>query len=153
MDDAEAQLQVFIDRFDPAIAALARATRVKFRQRFPTAWELVFDNYNACGIGYSTHEKASGVIVSLVLYPRWVTMFFMRGVNLPDPTGRLVGSGSQVRSIRLTSADVFDAPDVKDLIDAAVAASRWPLPEPPGRMLIRTVVAKRRSRRPGPEIH
>ena len=37
----------FIARFDPSIARLVRASRTALRKRFPTAVELVYDNYNA----------------------------------------------------------------------------------------------------------
>ena len=53
------QLAGFISRFDPAIAALARAARVRLRRRFPTAVELVYDNYNALAIGWGPTERAS----------------------------------------------------------------------------------------------
>jgi hypothetical protein len=36
-----------------------------------------------------------------VLYPRWVRFFFLEGVAIDDPEGRLEGTGNQVRSIRL----------------------------------------------------
>ena len=51
MNEAEAQLQGFIDRFEPAIAALARACRTRLRARFSAAFELVYDNWNALAIG------------------------------------------------------------------------------------------------------
>jgi hypothetical protein len=87
--DPEAELQGFIDRFDPAIAAIARACRPKVRARLPNALELVYDNYGALAIGYGVSEKASGAIVSIVLYPRLVRFFFLRGARLPDPEQRL----------------------------------------------------------------
>jgi hypothetical protein len=45
------QLAGFIARFDPQVAKLVRAARVVLRKRWPTAVELVYDNYNALAIG------------------------------------------------------------------------------------------------------
>ena len=53
------QLETFIDKFDPANQSLIRATRKRLRKRFPTAHELVYDNYNFFVIGYSPTERAS----------------------------------------------------------------------------------------------
>ena len=62
-----AQLAGFIARFNPAIAKLVRAARVRLRKRLPTAVELVYDNYNALAIGYGPNERRSEAIVSLVV--------------------------------------------------------------------------------------
>ena len=43
----------FIAKFDPATAKLLRQARLALRKRFPTAVELVYDNYNALAIGWS----------------------------------------------------------------------------------------------------
>ena len=47
------QLASFIAKFDPAIAKLARAARAALRKRFPSAMELVYDNYQFLAIGYA----------------------------------------------------------------------------------------------------
>ena len=76
--DAERQLKAFIGKFDPKDQQLIRAVRRALRQWFPTAHELVWDNYNFFVIGYSPTERPSDSIVSLrrsgqrsrpVLYP------------------------------------------------------------------------------------
>ena len=48
------------------------------RARLPGATELVYDTYNALAIGFGPSEKASDAIFSIVLYPRYVTLFFCR---------------------------------------------------------------------------
>lgn len=44
--DAERQLATFIRKFSPIDQRLIRAVRNALRNRFPTANELVYDNYN-----------------------------------------------------------------------------------------------------------
>ncbi|MFO0985309.1 MAG: hypothetical protein U1E76_26860 [Planctomycetota bacterium] len=100
-DSPAQQLARCIAKYDAAIGTLARAARAKLRKRWPTAVELVYDNYNALVIGFGPSDRASQAIVSLALYPRWVTLFFLRGAELEDRDGLLRGSGRQVRSIVL----------------------------------------------------
>ena len=69
-------------------------------------------------------------------------------VGLPDPHGLLEGSGSQVRGVRLQPISRLEAPEVGALIDAAVAAAS-PLPASgEQRLIIKSISAKQRPRRP-----
>ncbi len=148
--DPEKQLDSFLDKYSPEIAAVGRATRARMRKLLPTAHELVYDNYNALAIGYSPTEKASDGIFSIALYTRWVRLFFLQGAGLPDPDGPLEGSGSTVRSIRLTSgAADLDKPAVKKLIAVALKAAKTPIDPKvgPGTLLIKSISAKQRPRR------
>ena len=55
--EAERQLKSFIAKFEPALQTLIRAVRKTLRKRFPTAYELVYDNYNFFVIGYGPTER------------------------------------------------------------------------------------------------
>ena len=147
----ERQLDAFLDKYSPEIAAVGRAPRARMRKLLPTAHELVYDNYNALAIGYSPTERASDGIYSIALYPRWVTLFFLQGAGLPDPGGLLEGGGSTVRSIRLTGgASDLDKPAVKTLIAVALKAARVPIDPKTGGtgslLLIKSISAKQRPR-------
>ena len=65
--NAETQLRSFIDKFAPEDQRLIRAVRAAVRRRFPTANELVWDNYNFFVIGYSPTERPTDSIVSIAL--------------------------------------------------------------------------------------
>src|SRR5688572_13321308 len=93
------QLAAFIARFDPAAASLIRASRRTMRRRFPTAIELVYDNYNFLAIGYCSTERASDCIVSLAAAANGVGLSFYHGATLPDPEKILQGSGKQNRFV------------------------------------------------------
>jgi hypothetical protein len=145
---AEAQLRAFVAKFDPKHKALIRAVREALRHRFPTAFELVYDNYNFFVIGYSPTERPSDAIVSLTANASGVGLCFLRGASLPDPKRILQGSGNQTRFIRVPSAHVLSSPDVKDLFDAAVRQSGAPFRTTGrARLIIRSVSAKQRPRR------
>lgn len=150
--DAEARLEGMIDKFDPAVAAQFRRALARVKPLVPGAVLLVYDNFNALGVGFATSEKASAVAISVVAYPRWVTLFFLRGAGLPDPAGLLQGSGSTVRSIRLDAElSQLDDPRVHALIDQALDRSEPPFdPAAEQRLVIRSVSAKQRPRRKEP---
>jgi len=144
------QLAGFIAKFDPAIAKLVRQARTALRKRFfPTAVELVYDNYNALAIGYSPNERASEVVVSLAVYARGVSLYFIQGANVRDPHKLLEGSGNQGRFVRLQNAAQLDQPAVAALLGTAIRYGKTPLPAV-GRVytVIKSISAKQRPRRP-----
>ena len=77
---ASAQVAGFIARFDPSVARVVRSARTMLRKRMPTAIELVYDNYNALAIGFSSTARTSDVIVSLAVYARGVKLIMVRRV-------------------------------------------------------------------------
>jgi len=137
----------FIAKFDPDIADLVRACRTVLRRRFSTAFELVYDNYNALAIGYCASERTSSCIVSIAVYPKSVGLSFYYGAALMDPAGLLQGSGKQNRFIRLPNAATLNNPAVKALIDAAIVNSKTDLPQTGAiRTIIKSVSVKQRPR-------
>lgn len=146
---SEARLRSFLARYDPTVARAARRARARLRRLLPGAVELVYDNYNALAIGFSPTERASDVICSIALYPRWVSLFFMRGAELPDPDRRLRGAGRRVRHLVLTRAELLDEPPVRRLVASAVASHPTRLPGfARRRVVIKSVSKKQRPRRP-----
>ena len=153
--DAERQLKKFIAKFEPKHQTLIRTARGVLRRRFPTACELIYDNYNFFVIGYSATERASDAIVSLTAAANGLGLCFIHGAKLPDPDKLLLGSGSQTRFIRLDSTRVLQRPNVKALISAAIDRAKTPLPESGrGALIIKSVSAKQRPRRrPEPQAN
>jgi hypothetical protein len=143
------QLDAFIDRFTPEVASMARRALAKMRKLTPGSLELVYDNYNALAIGFSPTERAGDGIFSIALFPPHVSLFFLQGAKLPDPTKRLRGSGNVVRHIVLQDMNVFEEGDVRTLILLALARSKVALdPKQKRRLIIKAISAKQRPRRP-----
>lgn len=143
----EAQLESFIEKFDPKDQAVLRAVRKALRKRLPTANELVYDNYNFFVIGYSPSERPSDTICSIAAAANGVGLSFYHGADLPDPHRLLRGSGTQNRFVRLESAATLQRPEVEALIAAAVKLAK-PLPASgKGKLIIRSISAKQRPRR------
>jgi hypothetical protein len=148
---AEQQLAAFIRKFSPIDQRLIRAGRTALRKRFPTANELVYDNYNFFVIGYSPTERPSDAIVSMAARANGIGLCFIHGARLPDPNKVLLGSGNQTRFIRLDSPQILERPEVKALVAAAIAHARAPLPVAGrGKLIIRSVSGKQRPRRKPP---
>lgn len=143
------ELDGFIARYAPEIAAQMHSAISRMRARLPGATLLVYDNYNALAVGFASGDKVRDIILSLAAYPRWVTLFFLHGVTLDDPHKRLEGAGNQVRSIRLASAETLGDPIVEALIADALTRAHRPLdPDATGKIVIKTVSARQRPRRP-----
>ena len=143
------QWAAFLSKYDPKIAALARAAVARMRKYVPGAVEIVYDNYNALVVGFGPSERASEAVLSIALYPRWVTLFFLKGAVLADPDRLLKGSGTRVRHIVLDEVAVLDRPPVRALIRQALSHADPPIDaKARRRMAIRSVSAKQRPRRP-----
>jgi hypothetical protein len=140
-------LASFLGRFRPEIAALARAARAKLRRRLPGAIEMVYDNYNALAIGFSPTERPSDAILSIVVFPKRVSICFLQGKHLPDPHRVLVGDGNRVRFIRLDeAAAILDTAPLRALVSEAIAFGETPFAGK-GRLVVRAIATKQRPRR------
>ena len=141
------QLSGFLAKFNPPIAKLAKAARARLRKRLPGAIEMVYDNYNALVIGFSPTERPSDAILSLVIFPKRVSVCFLQGKHLPDPQRVLVGAGNQVRFIRLDEdAAILDTAPLRALVAEAIAFGETPF-RGKGRLVIRAIMKTQRPRR------
>lgn len=149
-DDSPAvQVAGFISKFEPAIAKIVRESRSALRKQFPSANELIYDNYNALAIGYSPSERISEVVFSLAVFPRWVDLYFMHGKSLSDPTGLLQGNGTQGAFIRLKDASTLKLPAVNRIISEALKHSSLAFPSSgKGKTIVKSISARQRPRRP-----
>jgi len=143
------QLNSFLAKYNPEISSLARRVLVKMRKRLPNSIEMVYDNYNALAIGFVPNLRPSDAIFSIVLYPRYVTLFFLQGAGVPDPHGRLEGSANRVRHVRLETPATLDDPEIVSLMNTALHRAKVPFDlKQRHQLMIKSVSAKQRPRRP-----
>ncbi len=148
----EQQLKGFIAKFEPKHQTLIRAVRRALRKRFPTADELVYDNYNFFVIGYSPTERSSDAIISVAAAANGLGLCFIQGAKLSDPNKILLGSGRQTRFIRLESAKTLALREVEALLRAAADHAKTPLRSSGrGKLIIKSISAKQRPRRKVPQ--
>jgi hypothetical protein len=145
--DPETQLKGFVGKFDSSMQAMIRSVRAALRRRFPTANELVYDNYNFFVIGYCSTERPSDAIVSMAADANGAGICFIHGATLEDPKKVLLGSGKQTRFIRVKSLSVLKQPEVQALLTAAAEQAKVPFPaKGRGSLIIRSVSKKQRPR-------
>ncbi|HET7460838.1 MAG TPA: DUF1801 domain-containing protein [Longimicrobium sp.] len=146
----QAQLDGFLTRYTPDIAAQTVEALRRLRAQVPGAVEMVYDNYNALVIGFGATERASEAVLSIAVMPRWVDLCFIHdAASLPDPEGLLQGSGKVARHVVLHDPADLEKPAIRALIGHAVAGSPRPFDTAaPGRMVIKSISAKQRPRRP-----
>jgi len=138
----EAYLDKAIDRYPPEVAATARAGLKKLRARFPGARQLVYERLRSLPIGFAPAERG-GTVFSLVLYPRWVRFFFLEGVAIDDPEGRLEGTGNVVRSIRVDGrAEILDDPYIRGLMAQALKVADADLKTGSCQVVLRSTITK-----------
>jgi len=149
VSDPDSQLASFVAKFTPEIGERGRLVIEELRRRLPGAIVLVYDNYNALAVGFGPSERASDAILSVALYPRWVSLFFLQGRHLNDPAGLLKGSGTVARHVVLNDHNDLDLPEISALINQALATAKITIPpEQVGRIIIKSVSQKQRPRRP-----
>jgi hypothetical protein len=144
------QLEGFIAKYSPEVAAEGRVALRKLRALVPGAVQMVYDNYQFLVVGFGPSERASDAVISLVFAPRWLSVCFLQnGPQLPDPAKLLRGSGNVVRNVRLASAKDLDTPPIRALISAALDRARVPIdPKGRGKLVVKSISAKQRPRRP-----
>lgn len=150
MPSAQQQLDGFLRKYSSQIGNLGRSVILHLRKRLPGAICLIYDNYNALAVGFGPGRKSGDIVISIALYPRWVTLFFMHGATLPDPDGLLEGKGARIRSLRLTEGiATLNCAAVEGLITAAVLQAGWRLePGAAGELVVQSISAKQRPRKP-----
>jgi hypothetical protein len=143
VSDEEAYLDKAIGRYSPEVAATARAGLRKLRTRYPGARQTVYERRQSLPIGFAPAERGSAVF-SLVLYPRWVRFFFLEGVAIDDPEGRLEGTGSQVRSIRVDErATILEDPYILGLMEQALRVAGADLKTGSGEVVLKSRIVAR----------
>ena len=141
MAGEKAYLDRAIGRYPPAVASTARASLKKLNARFPGARRVVYERRQSLPIGFAPADRGAAVF-SLVLYPRWVRFFFLEGVAIDDPQGRLEGTGSQVRSLRVPEgAEIFDDPYIRGLMAQALKVAGADLKTGRGQIVLRSKIA------------
>lgn len=146
MTGDDAYLEKAIDRYSPSVSATARVALKKLGARFPGAIRSVYERRASLVIGLSP-AAGGGAVFSLVLYPRWVRFFFLEGVAIEDPEGRLEGGGSQVRSLRVDErAAILDDEYIRALMAQAVTIAGADLRKGSGEIVLKSKLAASGSR-------
>lgn len=103
---------------EPRHAHLLCAVRERVRELHPGVVEVARPGDRAVSWGWGP-KKMSEAYVFAQPYKHHVNLGFYRGAILPDPQGRLQGSGKALRHVSLTRIEQLDDLAVRALLLAA----------------------------------
>lgn len=85
----------------------------------PDACEVVRMGDRAATYGLGPKKMIEGYVYILP-HTSWVNLGFFHGGDLPDPEGRLEGTGKKLRHVKIRAVDEADNPGTHTLIKAAL---------------------------------
>ena len=108
-----------LDATAPAVAESARALRLTVLEGFPDAVETfdAADGLLAIGTGRSMRD----FVFAIIPHKAHVNLQLADGVDLPNPDGRIEGTGKRVRHVKVRSVEDARAPWVRAAIAAQLA--------------------------------
>jgi hypothetical protein len=113
-DDAE--VDHLLAEHPDAVAATAREVRRAVLDAHPQLVERVRHGWHS--INY--RDPAAGFVCAVFPLADGVQLVFEHGARLPDPEGRLTGTGRQVRMLHFAAGAGVDPADVTHFLDLAV---------------------------------
>ncbi len=92
---------------------------------YPTANELIYDNYNALAFGWSVTDRVGHLFCTIAVGRTSgnIHFGFYWGASLSDPKKFLIGKGNQYRYILVKNVDAFPKAYMKKLMKEAYANS------------------------------
>jgi hypothetical protein len=108
-----------LDAAAPVVAESARALRLTVLEGFPDAVETfdAADGLLAIGTGRSMRD----FVFAIIPHSAHVNLQLADGVDLPNPDGRIEGTGKRVRHVKVRSVEDARAPWVRAAIAAQLA--------------------------------
>jgi hypothetical protein len=140
------RLVEFLSAYDASVSKLALKLRALVLEEAPEAVEAIYDAYNAVALGFSFTGKFKDSFIHIATYTKHVNLGFNRGATLPDPHKVLLGTGNQIRHIKIASEQDLKKPYLRDYIRAAVGQFEKPsgLPDLPESVVRGNYPVKRR---------
>jgi hypothetical protein len=111
-----------LDEAAPAVAAIARALRLTVLEGFPGAIET-FDRADGL-LAFGTGRSMRDFRFAIIPHKAHVNLQLADGVDLPNPDGRIEGTGKRIRHVKVHSVEEAGAPWVRGAIAAQVAHPR-----------------------------
>lgn len=108
-----------LDLTAPAVADIARALRLAVLAGFPDAVET-FDPADGL-LAFGTRQSMRDLLFAIIPHRAHVNLQFADGVDLPNPDGRIEGTGKRIRHVKVRSVEETHAPWLRAAIAAEVA--------------------------------
>ena len=123
--DQTKDLIKFLAPFGGEIRELVLWLREFVWDLYPTANELIYDNYNALAFGWSPTDRVGHTFCSIAVgrTTKNVHFGFYWGSEIEDPEKKLIGEGSQYRYLLVKNKNSFPKTYVRKLLKEAYANS------------------------------
>ena len=103
---------------DPAVAAAARAVERLVIDALSGA-VVQFDPGNGL-LAIGTSLKMRDLLFAIIPHRAHVNLQLADGVDLPDPTGIVEGTGKRIRHVKIRSAEAAASPTIRDIVRVQV---------------------------------
>ena len=75
-------------------------------------------------LAIGTSSAMRDLLFALIPHTNWVNLQLADGAILPDPHGLIEGTGKRIRHVKVRSAEAAEAPALREVVRAQVAARR-----------------------------
>jgi len=119
--DQTTDLLNFLKPFEEDVKDLVLWLREFVWDLYPTANELIYDNYNALAFGWSPTDRVGHTFCNIAIgrTSKNIHFGFYWGAEISDPEKRLIGNGNQYRYLLVKSKKDFPKTYVKKLLKDA----------------------------------
>jgi hypothetical protein len=119
--DQTTDLLNFLKPFEEDVKDLVLWLREFVWDLYPTANELIYDNYNALAFGWSPTDRVGHTFCNIAIgrTSKNIHFGFYWGAEIADPEKRLNGNGNQYRYLLVKSKKDFPKTYVKKLLKDA----------------------------------
>jgi hypothetical protein len=108
-----------LDATAPAVADIARALRLAVLDGFPDAVETFDPGDGLLAIG--TRRSMRDLLFAIIPHKAHVNLQLADGVDLPNPDGRIEGTGKRIRHVKVRSVEDARAPWLRAVVASQVA--------------------------------
>jgi hypothetical protein len=109
----------FLSRYHPSVRELMLAVRQMVLEEIPSASETVNDVSYTVTNAFTFSGRFKEAFCYVVAARAYVNLGFPHGTELPDPDGRLIGTGKFHRHIRIGCLADLDDPSLRKFIHMA----------------------------------
>ncbi len=123
--DEKKDLLKFLKPFEAEIQEIVLWLRDFVWDLYPTANELIYDNYNALAFGWSPTDRLGHTFCSIAVgrSSKNIHFGFYWGSQISDPEKMLLGQGNQYRYILVNDKNTFPKSYIKKLLKEAYSNS------------------------------
>jgi hypothetical protein len=118
--DVEADVAQLLAEHPPEQQAIEQALRATIRREFPGAVEQV--DFGNKLIAFGRSMKIRGLLFAVIAHKAHVNLQLADGADLPNPDGRIEGTGKRIRHVKIRTAEDASSAWVVAIIRAELAA-------------------------------